>query len=324
VNNFAVTVLGTASALPMANKYPSAQVLSVQGRLFLIDCGEATQMQLRKAGVSFLKIEAIFLSHTHGDHVFGIFGLLSTMSMLGRTQALTIYAPSSFAPMLDFIRTYYGEGVNFSIDFVPLEHEGVKVIYDSPYMKVQAFPLQHRVPCYGYLFSQQQPGLNVKKDKIETYHLSISEIAALKRGEDLVRKAGPLVEPCMENEYCPQSGTDEDLCLPNEEFTYYPYEPRSYAYCSDTRYFPELASWVKGVNLLYHEATYPEEMAEKAQMRFHATASQAAQCAKEAGAERLMIGHFSSKYPDHQIFLSQAQVVFPHTVLAKELESYEI
>ena len=120
MNNFAVTVLGTASALPMANKYPSAQVLSVQGRLFLIDCGEATQMQLRKAGVSFLKIEAIFLSHTHGDHVFGIFGLLSTMSMLGRTQALTIYAPSSFAPMLDFIRTYYGEGVNFSIDFVSL------------------------------------------------------------------------------------------------------------------------------------------------------------------------------------------------------------
>lgn len=308
----------------MANKYPSAQVLSVQGRLFLIDCGEGTQMQLRKMGASFLKIEAVFLSHTHGDHVFGIFGLLSTMSMLGRTQDLPIFAPETFAPLLRFFLENYGEYLTFSPIHKPLECSEPELIYESRSLQVSAFPLQHRVPCYGYIFRQQQPGLNVKKEKIETYHLSISEIASFKRGEDVIRPAGPFVEACMENEFRPQSGTDQDLILSYKDFTYYPYEPRSYAYCSDTRYFDVLSQWVKGVSLLYHEATYPDDMEDKAAMRFHATAGQAAQCARDAGVERLLLGHFSSKYPDHTVFLSDAQKIFPDTILAKELESYDI
>ena len=175
--NFTLTVLGTASALPTTERNPSAQVLDVRGRLFLIDCSEGVQMQLRKAGVSFLRIGHIMISHIHGDHIFGIFGLLSTMSMLGRTADLSIYAPASFAPVLEFFLSNFGEGINFRIDYHPLKMDSPQVIYENNYLQVSAFPLNHRVETYGYLFREKTPQLNIVKEAIPLYGLSLEEIA---------------------------------------------------------------------------------------------------------------------------------------------------
>lgn len=301
--NFTVKILGTASALPMSSRFPSAQVLDVRGRLFLVDCGEGAQIRMRQCGVSYLGIEAIFLSHLHGDHFFGIFGLLSTMVMLGRTGRLDIYAPPQFRSVLDFFLKDFAGGLNFEICFHSLSGNAPELIYENKTLSVTAFPLNHKMPCFGFLFREQEPGLNVKKWKIEQYSLGIAEIAAAKRGEDVVRG---------------------DQIIPNDELTYIPYKGRSYAYCSDTAPFPELPQWIKGVDLLYHEATYPEEMASKAALRFHSTASDAARCALSAGVGKLLIGHYSSKYPDLSVFLSQAREIFPNTDLAQDKAVVEI
>lgn len=301
--NFTLKILGTASALPISDRFPSAQVLDVRGRLFLIDCGEGTQVRMRQAGVSYLGIEAIFLSHLHGDHVFGIFGLLSTMGMLGRTGRLEIFAPRAFRPVLEFFKSHFGEGLNYEIVHHMLDMKEAETVLEMKNLVVSAFPLNHKIDCFGFLFRETEPQLNVRKWKIEEYKLGIAEIAAAKRGEDIVR---------------------DDMVIPNGELTYVPYIPRSYAYCSDTAPFPQLSVWVKGVDLLYHEATYPDEMEDKAALRFHSTSRQAAQCAKDAGAKRLLIGHYSSKYPDLSVFLSQAREVFPETELALDRNVVEI
>ncbi len=302
--NFTLKVLGTASALPIIDRYPSAQVLDVRGRLFLIDCGEGVQVQMRRMGISFLKVEAIFISHIHGDHVFGIFGLLSTMAMLGRTGKLEIFAPRAFGPVLKFFMSYFGEGISYEIEHHPLLMKEPEQIFECKNLQVSAFPLNHKIDCFGFLFRETEPQLNVKKLEIAARGLGLAEIATAKRGEDIVREDGSVI--------------------PNEAVTYKPYEPRSYAYCSDTAPFPELASWVKGVDLLYHEATYPQEMVDKAALRFHSTAIQAAECAREAGVKKLIIGHYSSKYPDLSLFLNEARTVFPETELTQDRDVIDI
>ncbi len=261
--NFTLNILGTASALPTTNRYPSAHVLDVRGRLFLIDCGEGVQIQMRRMGISYLKIEAICISHIHGDHLFGMFGLLSTMGMLGRTAKLRIFAPRSFAPILKFYISYFGDGMKFEIDFQPLSMKSPEVIYETKSIEILAFPLNHRIETFGYIIREKPPMFNVHKDAIERYGLSLAEIGTLKRGEDVVRNT------CV---------------ISNSEAAYLPYVPRSYAYCSDTAPFPELAQWVKGVDLLYHESTFPVSMSDMAAATFHSTTVQAAECAREAGA----------------------------------------
>ena len=322
--NFTLNVLGTASALPTTERYPSAQVLDVHGRLFLIDCGEGTQMRMRKAGISFLKIEHICISHIHGDHIFGIFGLLSTMGMLGRSAGLSIYGPRAFGPVLKFFLSYFGEGVKFEIKFVPLEMKEPQLIYENKVMEVLAFPLKHRIDTFGFIFREKTPPLNVKKEAIARYGLTLGEIGALKRGEELVRPAGLDTEPSVANGFVPCSGTDEPLVIKNEEATYLPFYPRSYAYCSDTAPFPELSEWVKGVDLLYHEATFPSEMAEMAEQTFHSTTLQAAECASGAGVGRLLVGHYSSRFQDVSFYLDQIRSVFPNSDLAHDGDRIEL
>lgn len=322
--NFTLNVLGTASALPTTERYPSAQVLDVRGRLFMIDCGEGAQMQIRRAGLSFLKIEHICLSHIHGDHLFGLFGLLSTMSMLGRTSDLHIYAPETFRPVLGFFLEHFGEGIKYNIDYVVLDMAQPQVVYENRSVELLAFPLRHRVMTYGFIIREKQPPFNVHKEAIARYGLTIAEIGALKRGEDVVRPAGKLAHPCIENEFKPCSGTDEPMVISNAEAAYRPYEPRSYAYCSDTAPFPELADWVRGVTLLYHEATFPAEMAEMAAKTFHSTTLQAARTAKDAGVGRLLVGHYSSRYPSVAFFLDELRSVFPESVLAHDGDIIEI
>ena len=301
--NFTLNVLGTASALPTTERYPSAQVLDVRGRLFMIDCGEGAQIRLRKAKVSFLKIEHICLSHIHGDHIFGIFGLLSTMGMLGRSSVLNLYAPKSFRPILDFFMTHFGEGVKYEINFVELEMAEPSVVYENRTVELLAFPLKHRVETFGFIIREKMPPYNVYKEAISRYGLTLAEIGTLKRGEDVVR---------------------EDCVIPHKEAAYLPYEPRSYAYCSDPAPFPELSQWVKGVSLLYHEATYPAEMSDMAEKNFHSTTVDAASLAKEAGVGRLIVGHYSSRFPSVDFYLDELREIFPESYLAKDGDVVEI
>ena len=259
--------MGTASAMPISDRNPSAQMLNVHGRLFLIDCGEGTQQTIRRLHMSFVKIEAIFISHIHGDHVFGIFGLLSTISLYGRTAPIDIYAPPSFGSVLKFFLSYFGEGVAFPINFHPLESKGPEVVYDSKVLSVSAFPLNHKIECYGFRFDE---------------------------------KASPR--------------------RPDKA----PFKARSYAYCSDTAPFPELAEWVRGVDVLYHEATYIEEYAEKAGLYHHSTAAQAAMCARDAGAGRLILGHYSSRVRDISLFEKEAGKIFQNTVAAGDGDVFDI
>ena len=301
--NFTLNVLGTASALPTTERYPSAQVLDVRGRLFMIDCGEGAHVRLRKAKVSFLKIEHICLSHIHGDHIFGIFGLLSTMGMLGRSSVLNIYAPKSFGPILDFFMTHFGEGVKYEINFVELEMAEPSVVYENRTVELLAFPLKHRVETFGFIIREKMPPYNVYKEAISRYGLTLAEIGALKRGEDVVR---------------------EDCMIPHKEAAYLPYEPRSYAYCSDTAPFPELSQWVKGVSLLYHEATYPAEMSEMAEKNFHSTTVDAAKVAVDAGVGKLIVGHYSSRFPSVDFYLDELREIFPESCLAHDGDVVEI
>lgn len=302
--NFTLNVLGTASALPTTERYPSAQVLNVRGRLFMIDCGEAAQIQIRKAGISFLKIEHMCISHIHGDHIFGFFGLLSTMAMLGRSAPLAIYGPKGFLPVLEFFKSTFGEGILFDIDFTALEMSEPEVIYENRNVELLAFPLNHRVETFGYMIREKMPQHNVRKEAIARYGLSLAEIGTLKRGEDVLRPDGQVI--------------------PNSEAAYIPYEPRSYAYCSDTAPFPQLKEWVKGVTLLYHESTFPAEMEEMAAKTYHSTTLQAAQTAKDAGVGRLLVGHYSSRFPSLDFFLDELRSIFPNTDLAHDMDVIEI
>lgn len=308
--------MGTASALPTANRYPSAHVLTVRERLFLIDCGEGAQMQLRKYGVSFARIDNIFISHLHGDHLFGLFGLLSTMAMGGRSNALNIYAPSGFSKVLEFFMENFGEGIKYPIEFHPLGCSEPVKIYECKQVEAYAFPLVHRSETYGFLFKEKQPQLNVHKHKIESHNLSLYEIARLKEGLDIVRKSTFTDDDGTEVEY--------DETLHNADFTYYPYIPRSFAYCTDTMPFKRLYNWIKGADLVYHDSTYTKEFADLAKTTFHSTSSDAACCAKEAGAGKLVLGHYSSRYKSLDTMLNEALEIFPNTCLAKEGMKFEV
>lgn len=306
--NFTVKILGTASALPTTQRFPSAQVVDVRGRLFMIDCGEGAQIQLRKAKVSFLNIEHICLSHIHGDHIFGIFGLLSTMGLLARKAPLNIFAPASFSPILEFFKTQFGEGLLFDIHFIPLEMNSPEVIYENRTTELLAFPLNHRVETFGFIIREKMPQRNVHKEAISKYDLSLTDIGTLKRGEDVVR----------------ESIDGKTLVIRNEEVTYYRYLPRSYAYCSDTAPLNELKDWVKGVDLLYHEATFPAEMQEMAEKTFHSTTLQAAQVAKDAAVKKLIVGHYSSRFPSVDFFLEEIKTIFPEADLVKDGDILEL
>ena len=302
--NFTLRILGTASAMPVVGKYQSAHVLEVHGRSFLIDCGEGVQQQMIRYGIPIMKLDSIFISHIHGDHLFGLFPLLSTMGLQARTAPLNIYAPANFGPVLKFFLSYFGEGLAFEIRHVPLQMKEPEVIYHTKSVEISAFPLDHKIDTYGFLFREKEPPFNVRKECIPEYGLSLTEIGTLKRGEDVVREDGTVI--------------------PVSEAAYKPYVPRSYAYCSDTASFPELSQWVKGVTLLYHEATYPEEFAEQARQRHHSTAAQAARCALEAGAGRLLLGHFSSRIKDLSPLLAEARAIFPDTVLLSDGDLFDL
>lgn len=302
--SIAVTILGNASAKPTSSAHPSAQVVNINEQLFLVDAGEGVQRQMFRCGVSIVKLRAIFISHLHGDHLYGLFPLLSTLGLYGRRTSLRIYAPHPFGEMLDAFLRLFESDLPYSIEWVEVDTTKHRIIFENDTTEVWSLPLRHRVPTAGYLFRQKEPALNVSKFAIERYNLSLSQIVAAKRGEDITLESGEQ--------------------LPNESITYRPYSALSYAYCSDTNYSARLARMVEGVDMLYHEATYAAEEKKLAKMRGHSTTVDAAKVASMAGAGRLLIGHFSSRYKDLTPLVEQARQIFPQTDIAREGETFVI
>ncbi len=296
-------MLGTASAMPVPDRNPSAQALSVHGRYFLVDCGEGAQRSMVRFGVPLQRIDSVFITHVHGDHVYGLDGFLSTLAMGGRQAPLDIYGPRNLGPMLKFFLSY-NEWIGFELRFHPLEMKAPEVIMETKSLQVLALPLKHGVDTYGYIFREKEPQWNVEKEAVEKYALTLTEIGSLKRGEDVVRPDGTVI--------------------PNAEVAYKPFAPRSYAYISDTAPFPEEASWLKGVDVLYHEATFLSEYEEQALKRLHTTTLQAAQLALEAGVGKLIIAHYSSRNTDPDVYQAECRTLFPESYAARDGDVFEI
>jgi len=299
-----LTVLGTSSALPTSERFPSAHVLEVHERLFLIDCGEGTQLQLRKNRIRLGKINHIFISHLHGDHVFGLYGLLSTFSLMGRENPLHLYAPEHLGNILNSHLNDFDIHLRFEIDFIPLTKKEPVLILDDKYITVTSFPLQHRVPAFGFLFREKISDRNIIKEAIAKFRIPQVRIPAIKKGEDFI--------------------TSDGIVIKNDEITLPPREPLSYAYCSDTMYFKRLADYVSGVSLLYHEATFDMSKTELASLTGHSTTLDAAKTASDAKADCLIIGHFSSRYRDTSFLVEEARTLFPNTLGAIDGQSYEV
>lgn len=293
-----MTILGSSSALPTSQRYPSAHVLNVHERFFLIDCGEGTQMQLRKYRIKFGRIHNIFISHLHGDHVFGLYGLLSSMNLSGRESPIKIYAPETFRNILYTHLSDFDIHLNFDIDFIGLQGVQPLKIFEDKNIIIISLPLKHRVPSFGFLFREKERERNIIKEAISKYNIPLSEIHKIKTGSDFI--------------------TSDGKSIPNSEISTAPPRPRSFAYCSDTRYFKHLSKFVHGVDLLYHEATFASADKNLAARTGHSTSEQAALTAYNAGAGKLIIGHFSARYKDINPLLAEARKVFPETVAAEE------
>ncbi|MDP4248098.1 MAG: ribonuclease Z [Bacteroidota bacterium] len=298
----AVTILGNNSALPAFDRHPTSQVVTMEEHIFLIDCGEGTQMQMAKYKIRRSKINHVFISHLHGDHYFGLIGLLTSMGLLGRTQDLHIYAPSVLQAIVDLQLKVANIELPYPLHFHPLLGEGV--IVSEPKFEVSAFHVYHRIECWGFRFREIRPLRRVNPEKARQYDVPSSFFDRLKKGEDYQSQSGQVV--------------------PNVSVTDPAPHARSYAYSSDTLFDERIIEKVRGVDLLYHETTYLKELEERAGKRFHSTTVQAATVARRAGAKRLLIGHFSSKYEKLDLFEQEAREVFPNTDLALEGVTYRI
>lgn len=295
---FRVHILGCGSALPTLKHNSSAQVVEVRGKLFLVDCGEGTQVLLRRSRISFTKIQAVFISHLHGDHCFGLIGMISTFGLLGRTAPLHVYAPAELQPMLDAQLQMFCFGLDFEVVFHAVDTTRHQPIYSDRSLVVESIPLEHRIPCCGFLFREKPLLPHIRRDMIDAYEIPLSHINNIKNGADWTMPDGTLV--------------------PNSRLTKPADPPRSYAYCSDTRYIPTLHQLLKNVSLLYHESTYSQEQADRAAQYWHSTAHEAALVARDAGVGCLMLGHYSARYEDEEKLLNEARKVFENTCLSDE------
>lgn len=296
-----VTILGNNSALPAFDRHPTAQVITLDDQLFLVDCGEGTQMQLARYKIRWGRINHIFISHLHGDHYFGLPGFLNSMGLLNREHDLHLYAPAPVMDILNLQLAAANTRLPYTIHFHPLNEECMLVKTDR--WQVNCFATKHRIPCFGFRFEQVKPPRRVNPEKTVQHQVPAAFYDRLKWGEDYTTKTGELIK--------------------NEWVTDPAPKPKSYAYCADTVYDEELIEKVRGVDLLYHETTYLKDLADRAAARFHTTTVQAATIAQKAGVARLLIGHFSSKYDKLDIFEAEAKEVFPNTSLALEGVTYK-
>lgn len=296
---FRIHILGCGSALPTLRHYASSQVVEIREKMFMIDCGEGTQMQLRRSRLHFMRISHVFISHLHGDHCFGLIGMISTFGMLGRTAPLHVFADKALGDMLRSQLDMFCQGLEFEVVFHPIDTEAVSIVYEDRSLTVTTIPLSHRVPCCGFLFREKPTQPHIRRDMIDMYGIPVSQINNIKSGQDWVTPDGDVI--------------------PNSRLTVPSAEARSYAYCSDTRYVPKLHELVKGVSALYHESTYGSDNAERARKYWHSTASEAARVAHDAGVGKLILGHYSARYDSEETLLEEARRIFPDTVLAEEM-----
>ncbi|MFO7863459.1 MAG: ribonuclease Z [Salinivirgaceae bacterium] len=291
---FELTILGSGSALPTTNRNTTAQVLNVLERFFLIDCGEATQLQLRKHSFAINRINHIFISHLHGDHFFGLFGLISSMALLGRTNTIHIYSPPGLEHVLNTVLNPQFEKTPFPIQFHALSENEPTVIFEDKVVTVHAFPLVHSVSVYGFFFREKPRLRNIRSEKIAQYQISIPEILAIKEGGDLVR---------------------ETETIPNAALTTDPLPPRSYAFVTDTIITRKHMELIKNADILYHEATFLHSDKALARKTMHTTAKQAAEFANELQVGKLILGHFSSRYKSDKLFLDEACNIFQNSIM---------
>ena len=302
--SFSVTILGSASAKPTFDRHHSAQVVNIHEQHYLVDAGEGVQQQLIRYGINPLKIREVFISHLHGDHIYGLFPFISTLGLYGRRTPLKVYAPAPFGEMLEAHLRFFDTQLPYEVVWVEVDTTKHQLLMENRTIEVWSIPLRHRVPCAGFLFREKEPPLNIEKYKIEKYGLSIAQITAAKRGEDVVLESGEVI--------------------PNAELTYRPYAPRSYAYLSDTNFSAKAASLCRGVSLMYHETTYAAIEQRTAKDRGHATTLDAAKAALQAEAGQLLIGHFSSRYKELEPLVEEARTRFPQTEAALEGKTFTI
>lgn len=315
---FELTILGTSAAVPTHNRYLSGQVLNVQDDLYLIDCGEGTQFRLTECHIKRTKINQIFISHLHGDHFFGLFGLLTSLAMSGRTEPMDIFSPEGLEEIVAvmFKNSLYQSPFPIRFQAIRFEegYEGPSLpIFENAKLTVSAFPLWHRIPTVGYVFKEKKALRHILADQITAFHIPYDKINDIKKGADFNLKDSLLPELANSNQVIPNVLLTEDSPA-----------PRSFAYCSDTRYHEAILPHIGGVDVLYHEATFAHEMAAHAHMTGHSTALQAAMMAQKASVKKLIIGHFSSRYDNLDVLLDEAMHAYGNTVLAIDGHTYPV
>lgn len=298
MEKFELHILGCRSALPTTRHFATSQVVNLRDKLFMIDCGEGAQMQLRKSRLKFSRLNHIFISHLHGDHCFGLMGLISTFGLLGRTAELHIHSPKGLEELLTPMLNFFCHTLAYKVIFHEFDTRQTSVVYEDRSMTVTTIPLQHRIPCCGFLFAEKARPNHIIRDMVDFYKVPVYELNRIKNGSDYVTPEGEVI-------------ANTRLTRPSDP-------PRKYAYCSDTIFRPEIVEQLSGVDLLFHEATFAESELARAKETYHTTAAQAARIALEAGVRQLVIGHFSARYEDESILLKEASAVFPNTILAKE------
>ncbi len=301
---FRIHILGCGSALPTLRHNPSSQVVEIKDKFFMVDCGEGTQMALRHTHVHFNKLIAVFISHLHGDHCLGLIGMISSFGLLGRTSPLHIYAPKELGEMLPPLLQFFVAGLEFEVVIHDVDTAKSAVIYEDRSLTVESIPLKHRMPCCGFLFREKPGCRHIRRDMIDFYRIPLSQINNIRAGMDWTDAEGNII--------------------PNERLTTPADAPRSYAYCSDTKYMPSLHEKLRNVTVLYHESTYTSEHADRAKKYFHSTAAEAAQVAKDASAGTLLLGHYSQRYDDESLLLEEAKRIFPNSRLSKEKMVFDV
>lgn len=300
-----LTILGTSAALPGAGRSLSSQILQYNNRSYLIDCGEGTQFKLLRKGLLNQRLRQIFISHIHGDHHYGLAGLISSSTLLGREEPLEIFGPAELEVSLRLQLGSMGRKLPFPLIFYPTSVAGFQPLFSDHQFNVWSFPLRHRVPTTGFLFREHPRQRHINPEAIARHDIPISQLPSLKLGKDFY-------------------DASQRRHIPNKELTFDPPVPRLYAYCSDTAYVPELAEWIKGVDLLFHETTFDQAEKERAAQTGHSTSVDAAQVALDAGAGTLITGHYSARYESVETLLREAQEVFPNTLEGMEGKTYRI
>lgn len=295
---FDLNILGCGSALPTTRHNASSQAINLRDKLYMIDCGEGTQLQMRKMKIKFSRLNHIFISHLHGDHCLGLPGLVSTLGMLGRMGDLFIYGPAEVGEYVQVIEKLFCQGSPFQMKFQAVDTNNYNLVMEDRSVSVYSLPMKHRVPCCGYLFVEKERSPHIIREMIDFYKIPISKIELIKQGADFV--------------------TEEGEVIPNKILTR-PAEPaKRYAYCSDTAFFPKIVPYIEGVDLLYHEATFLEADSARAYETFHSTTKQAASIARDAQVKKLLIGHYSARYIDLLPLEKEARSIFHNTLLANE------